>query len=106
VELLRRFSNREMAVDQAKRVLERMAANDRTDIPTMLNGGTSVDAAGADPQPWRVADRLGADELDRLLADWRNGTAKTTLARRYGISLSSVKRILRRRREGEADSID
>lgn len=99
--MLHRFSNRQTAVDQAKRILERMAANDQTDLPTVLNGAASVDVAVSARQPWRVADRLGADELDRLLADWRNGTSKPTLARRYGISLSSVKRILRQHREPE-----
>ena len=99
MEALRRFSNRETTVDQAKRVLDRMAANDQTDIPTMLNGGTSVDAVEADPRPWRVADRLGADELDRLLADWRNGVSKPALARAYGLSLSTIKRLVKKHRD-------
>ncbi|MET8850928.1 hypothetical protein [Amycolatopsis sp. NPDC004625] len=100
--MLHRFSNRQTAVDQAKRVLERMAANDQTDLPTVLNGAASVDVAVAVRQPWRVADRLGADELDRLLADWRNGMSKPTLARTYGLSVSTIKRLVKKEQDQSA----
>jgi DNA invertase Pin-like site-specific DNA recombinase len=45
---------------------------------------------------WRLADRLGEQIIRKLLADRRSGATKRELVERYGISMSSVKRILRR----------
>ncbi len=44
---------------------------------------------------WRLVDRIGADAIHKLAADADSGTTKRELAERYGISLSSVKRILK-----------
>ena len=44
---------------------------------------------------WRLADRLGEQTIRELLTDSRAGTPQRELAERYGISVSSVKRILR-----------
>jgi hypothetical protein len=41
-------------------------------------------------------DRLGEQIIRELLADRRSGATKRELVERYGISMSSVKRILRR----------
>jgi len=43
---------------------------------------------------WRVADRLGSQVVGQLLADNKSGMTKPALALRYGISLSSVKRMV------------
>lgn len=45
---------------------------------------------------WRVSDRLGHAAIDQLVADGRAGLTKLQLADRYGISRSTVKRILNR----------
>jgi hypothetical protein len=45
---------------------------------------------------WRVIDRLGHQVISELLADRHAGATKPALAARYGISVSSVKRILKR----------
>jgi DNA invertase Pin-like site-specific DNA recombinase len=61
---------------------------------------TSV-ASLAGPPPgrqWRVRDRLGEADACELVEAFRGGTSKHKLAEQYGISLSSVKRVLRRRR--------
>ena len=44
---------------------------------------------------WRLVDRLGEQTIRDLLRDSQAGTPKRELAKRYGISVSSVKRILR-----------
>jgi DNA invertase Pin-like site-specific DNA recombinase len=49
-------------------------------------------------QTWRLIDRLGEQIIRDLLRDRRTGTTHCALAERYGISLSSVKRVLRRHR--------
>jgi hypothetical protein len=43
-----------------------------------------------------VMDRLGHQVISELLADRHAGATKPALAARYGISVSSVKRILKR----------
>ena len=46
---------------------------------------------------WRVVDRLGEQVIDELLEGRRRGLTMKALAERYGISLSSVKRVTRSR---------
>jgi hypothetical protein len=46
------------------------------------------------PRP-AVADRLSEADLEELAALFRSGMPKHVLAERYGISLSSVKRLLK-----------
>jgi hypothetical protein len=58
-----------------------------------------AEAEALAPEPkaaWRVADRLTAEQEHAIVADFLAGVAKPKLAERYDISLSSVKRILRR----------
>ena len=45
---------------------------------------------------WRLVDRLGEQIIRELLLDSGMGTPQRRLAERYGISLSSVKRLTRR----------
>jgi DNA-binding Lrp family transcriptional regulator len=45
-----------------------------------------------------LVDRLGEQIIRELLRDSRTGTTHRALAEHYGISLSSVKRVLRRHR--------
>jgi len=48
---------------------------------------------------WRPVDRLGDRIILELLPDSRTGTTHRALAERHGISMSSVKRVLRRHRQ-------
>jgi DNA invertase Pin-like site-specific DNA recombinase len=48
------------------------------------------------PRRWRLVDRLGEQVIREILAQRRSGLTKQALADRYDISLSSVKRILKR----------
>lgn len=43
----------------------------------------------------RVSDRLSEAEQQALIASFQAGTSKQKLAERYGIGMSSVKRLLR-----------
>jgi hypothetical protein len=58
-------------------------------------------ADGTSPCPaalvrrWRLADRLGEQSIRELIADRRAGATKGELVERYGISMSSVKRLLK-----------
>jgi hypothetical protein len=47
------------------------------------------------PSQWRVGDRLSETDTERLFAAFTAGTSKRKLAKRYGISESSVKRLIR-----------
>jgi hypothetical protein len=47
--------------------------------------------------PRRVVDRLGEQAVRELVEAFHAGTSKWRLAERYGISVSSVKRIIRNR---------
>ena len=42
-----------------------------------------------------LQDRLNADDLRRLIVAYHSGTTQRELAERYGISVTSVKRLLR-----------
>jgi hypothetical protein len=46
---------------------------------------------------WRVSERLTETVLDELRAHYERGTPKPKLAADYDISLSSVKRLIRKR---------
>jgi len=87
VEVLRRYSNRGDLVKSVQTVLRRIEEADQTDEPGVLS-------TGRDGGP--VRKRLSEADLAELVASFRAGTPKHELAARYGVSLSSVKRVLRR----------
>jgi hypothetical protein len=51
---------------------------------------------GQTARVWRVRDRLTDDDVQLLAAEFLAGTSKRALAGQYGLSLSSVKNILRK----------
>jgi len=61
------------------------------------NGGRSrsIRPAPLSTRLWRMVDRLGEADQERLIAAFTAGTSKRKLAERYGISESSVKRLIR-----------
>jgi hypothetical protein len=87
MELGRRYSNR---VDMQERLCAARQA-----APCVTTESEPQSATPAPPRRWRLVDRLGAQTLEDLLEDRRRGMTMAALARRYGISLSSVKRLLR-----------
>jgi hypothetical protein len=93
VEVLRRYSNRDDLIKPLVSVLERIEAGDRTDVP----GVQSV--VNTEPNRPPVRERLSADDVGQLVRRFRDGTPKRVLVAEYGVSLSSVKRLLRRHRQ-------
>ena len=45
---------------------------------------------------WRLSDRLSSEDVETIIKEFLSGTPKHVLATRYGISLGSVKNLLRR----------
>lgn len=62
----------------------------------------SVQSEGKSGRQWRVADRLTETDVRLLVVAFEGGTPKWKLAEQYGVSESSVKRLLRRHRAEEA----
>jgi hypothetical protein len=78
---------------------------------TQAVAGVKVDC-GDEPSPpaagprWRLIDRLGEEIIRELVRDSHSGATQRRLAECYGISLSSVKRVLRRHRGHDQTSDD
>lgn len=91
MEVLRRYSNFSGLVKLVHMVLRRIEENDQADelgvCSTRLGGGLVP-----------VRERLSKADLSELVTSFRDGTPKHELAVQYGISLSSVKRVLRNAR--------
>ena len=88
MEVLRRYSNLSGLSTSVQDVLRRIEENDQADEPGVCSTGRG---GGLVP----VRERLSEANLDELATSFRDGTSKHELAARYGISLSSVKRVLR-----------
>lgn len=86
VDLLVRYSNHGDALSHMVKVLRRIEEHDQKSEP-----GVRLPR----PSPPRGLARLNPDDLRQLVASFQAGTAKHVLAYRYGISLSTVKRLLR-----------
>jgi DNA-directed RNA polymerase specialized sigma24 family protein len=95
VEVLRRYSNRRDLVKSVQEVLRRIEEGDQADDP----GVESTGRGGRDVTP--VRERLGEDKFRELVECRRSGMLLQEIATRYGISLSSVKRVVRRFESGE-----
>ena len=95
MEVLHRHSNLPDVLKLMQDVLRRIEENDQADKP-----GVRSTSRGGGPVP--VRERLGDAGLRELLASRRDGTLLRTLAERYGISLSSVNRVLREARTSAA----
>lgn len=91
VEVLRRYSNSPNLLKRVQDVLRRIDENDQTDEPGVHSTGRG---GGLVP----VRERLSEAELAGLVTSFRSRTPKHELAARYGISLSSVKRVQRKAR--------
>jgi hypothetical protein len=48
-------------------------------------------------QPWSIERRLSEADIQTIIAEFLSGTPKHELARRYSVSLSGIKSLLRRR---------
>lgn len=92
VELVRRYSNRSDLQERLAGACQRAAGRDDSQQEpddSAVNGR----ASGV----WRVQDRLSDEDVAEIIGQFRAGTAKHALAVQFGISLSSVKTLLRQR---------
>jgi hypothetical protein len=88
VELIGRLSNPETrtVINQVNHLITRPDAG--------LVKNESVEAPAR--QRWRIVDRLGDGALSEIRRSFATGTPKSVLAKRYEVSLTTVKRLLRR----------
>lgn len=93
VDLLGRYSNRLTLLDQLARVVGDLGRAVVDPVETSV----SVRSDRAEGEPWAVVDRLGPETLDALVAKFMAGATAKALAVEFGVSLSTVKRVLRGR---------
>jgi hypothetical protein len=101
VDLLTAYSKRSdlaeslvRAVQQVERARERASPQP-----------ASVRSTGVSDRQWRVSDRLHDADIRMLVAAFERGTPKWKLAEQYGISESSVKRLIRSHRAEQATQL-
>jgi hypothetical protein len=92
VDLVRAYSKRADLCEELVRTLRNLELVLAADEPS---GPVSVCSSGRSPRDWRVSDRVSDSEVDTIIMAFSRGTSKRELAERYGISESSVKRLLR-----------
>ena len=95
VDLVRAYSKRPDLCEELVRTIRNL---DRALSASALSGPASVCSTGRSPRNWRVSDRVSDSEASMIVLAFSRGTSKRELAERYGISESSVKRLLRRQR--------
>lgn len=91
MELLRRYSNRSDLLKHLVSVLERISE----ETPASDEAPQLASADGPRPQAWRVSDRLSSADIKILVTSYLAGGTIRDLAEQYGISTTSVKRVLR-----------
>ena len=74
-------------------MLRRIRDDDQADVPSVRNELR----AGPETAPTArlIQDRLSSEDVAALITDFQGGTAKHVLAARFGISETTVKRLLR-----------
>jgi hypothetical protein len=92
VEVLRRYSNRPDLLGPLVDVLGRIEAGDQDDEP-----GVHSTRRGGRLAP--VSERLGEGAIREMVEKFRTGVPKGRLVEEFGISMSSVKRVIRRHRD-------
>jgi len=93
VDLTWTYSNRGDLADLLRRA-RRWVNEDRQVAPQ--DPLTSVRAKPASTVPRRVVDRLGEDAVREMVGARATGVKLKDVAKRYGISESSVRRLMRR----------
>lgn len=92
MKLVRRYSNRFDLQERLAGAIQRVSERGAQDQEVL--DGTMSGQAG---RVWRVRDRLRAEDIEKIIEEFRAGKPKHVLAEQYGISLSSIKVLLRQR---------
>jgi hypothetical protein len=72
-------------------------------VSTSADTAPTSEASSQQYQPWSIERRLSEADIQTIISEFLSGTPKHELARRYSISLSGIKNLLRRhgiRRDG------
>ncbi|MGH3712175.1 MAG: helix-turn-helix domain-containing protein [Micromonosporaceae bacterium] len=96
MDLLRAYSKRSDLADDLAVVLAKLASAGSDHVPFAPSVRSVNAAASRSASP---AARLGADGALGLAAAYDAGTTRSELAARYGISVSTVARLLREHRQ-------
>ena len=91
MELVRRYCNRPDL--QERLAAARLRASQQGG---QTPGSDDATVSGRIPGVWRVRDRLTDEDVQSLISDFLSGKSKRALTERYAVSLSTVKRILRK----------
>jgi hypothetical protein len=76
-------------------------------VSTSADTVTASEATSQQYQPWSLDRRFSEADIQTIIAEFLSGTPKHELARRYSVSLSGIKNLLRRRgirRDGRRDT--
>jgi DNA-directed RNA polymerase specialized sigma24 family protein len=92
VDVIRAYSKRPDVLEDLDRAVRQLDKALAEPAPERA----SVRSSGRVGHVQAIADRLSAEQVAAIIQRFRAGTAKHVLADEYGISLSSVKRLLRR----------
>lgn len=86
------YSNRRDLADSLVSTVQqlRQAQGQGSEAPSSVHSTRS-------PSRWRIGHRLSEADRERLIAAFAAGMSKRKLAGQYGISESSVKRLIRQR---------
>lgn len=94
MELLEQFSNRpDVLYDLEEGERQLLKAQDETTERVSVRSVKTPRRVGPAPT---AEERLGEQNVSTLLRQYRDGTPAEVLAERFGVSLSSVRRLLRR----------
>ncbi|MEV6013755.1 hypothetical protein AB0M29_44390 [Streptomyces sp. NPDC051976] len=92
MDLVRRYSNHpEVAADLVASLKALHAERGRVEV-----GRVNITSTGRAPSRGRVVDKLSDEQVSALIGEFHAGTIRKELAAKYGISLSSVTRLLRK----------
>jgi uncharacterized protein (DUF2235 family) len=91
VDLIRAYSNRRDVADALVSTVQQLRQAQAQGSGTT----NSVRSTPLSTRQWRVGDRMSEADTEQLVAAFTAGTSKRKLAERYGISESSVKRLVR-----------
>lgn len=62
-----------------------------------LDTSATLAATSQQYQPWSLDRRLSEADIQTIISEFLSGTPKPELARRYSVSLTGLKNLLRRR---------
>ncbi|GAB3001896.1 hypothetical protein LWP59_34555 [Amycolatopsis acidiphila] len=94
MDLIAPYHNRENLANSLVKAVDRLRKAQRQPRRPRI----SVQSTGRTDRQWRVSDRLTDADVRLLVQAFEQGTPKWKLAEQYGISESSVKRLLRAHR--------